>query len=1346
MSDLSSIDLQNRLLQRIASGIASRQQAEIDIETRYAEVTTAAQQQFDEIRGQLSELSRQQRAAARDQREARRQQITRELEQQIAALERESEEALRRIHSRFETEAAAAEQERDDARWLVGSVLDETAETSPQYRFNVMSEQFAQTQARMTAELDELEAERLKAIDLLDSRGHWHDPPPPIVSDHAGTRDELRQQFTEAAAEARQAFKRLHRQVLPTLFGGRRWLGWLLLLTVGLIGIGGTVIDPAMLGFNWQRFDPPWLLSLLTAALLPSLLISYGFQTLAAQAAEESYLTVAKHVERASVAHRRWMVVAQEELSRRERECDRWRTAAIAKRDEATRLAEERYAKRLAAATQEKNRALRDVAETYPPQIARLRQTLEQETAAIEAQYEQELAESRAEFDQHVQIVRQEHESRLAEAERQREQAWEELARQWKSTLDEAHQLAEEMNRSGRDLAPLWEELANPRRTLPARLPPAIRFGEFVVRLDQFEGGIPYDKRLISETEEFRIPALLPFPSAPSMLFKVRETGRSLAVEAMQTVMLRMLTTIPPGNVRFTIFDPVGLGENFAAFMHLADIDERLVTSRIWTEPTHIEQRLSDITEHMEDVLQTYLRNEFASIEEYNTHAGEVAEPYHILVVANFPANFSDAAARRLLSIATSGPRCGVYTLISVDTRQQLPHGFPLADLEQTATVLQWQEGRFQVVAPEPKPFPLRLDTPPAPELFADIVRLAGRQAKDARRVEVPFDRVAPSVSERWTHDSRSGIDVPLGRAGATKRQHLRLGRGTSQHVLIAGKTGSGKSSFLHALITNLALHYSPDEIEFYLIDFKKGVEFKTYATHALPHARVIGIESDREFGVSALQRLDGVLRERGELFRRAGVQDIEAYRNAHPDERLPRILLIVDEFQEFFVEDDQLAQNASLLLDRLVRQGRAFGIHVLLGSQTLGGAYSLARSTLGQVAVRVALQCSEADAHLILSEENTAARLLSRPGEAIYNDANGLLEGNHPFQIVWLPDEQREVLLQQLQEMTRERQLATEPPVVFEGHIPADPARNRALRRLLEARSATPAAVSGAGTSVPQAWLGEAIAIKDPTAATFPRRSGRNLLLVGQNPDAALGILANSVIALAAQCRPQEQRADAEGARFYVLDGTGREDAHGPIWSPLADALGDQVRLAETGAAAGILAEIAAEVARRDQAGDESAPPIFLILDHLARFRELRKDDDDFGFSGLDNDKPPSPSRQLGEILSSGPSVGVHVLAWCDSYNNVSRWLSRDMLREFEMRVAFQMSATDSSNLIDSPAAGRLGMNRAMFYVDDEGTLEKFRPYAPPSAEWLAQVAAGREMGEPLEVDRDDLARWTVL
>ena len=115
--------------------------------------------------------------------------------------------------------------------------------------------------------------------------------------------------------------------------------------------------------------------------------------------------------------------------------------------------------------------------------------------------------------------------------------------------------------------------------------------------------------------------------------------------------------------------------------------------------------------------------------------------------------------------------------------------------------------------------------------------------------------------------------------------------------------------------------------------------------------------------------------------------------KNRMPAGLYPRSLLIIDEFQEFFIEDDATSQAASMLFDRIVRQGRAFGIHVLLGSQTLGGAYSLARATLGQMVIRVALQCNEADAYLIMDENNSAPRLLSRPGEGIYNDAAGAVQ-----------------------------------------------------------------------------------------------------------------------------------------------------------------------------------------------------------------------------------------------------------------------------------------------------------------------------------------------------------------
>ena len=66
---------------------------------------------------------------------------------------------------------------------------------------------------------------------------------------------------------------------------------------------------------------------------------------------------------------------------------------------------------------------------------------------------------------------------------------------------------------------------------------------------------------------------------------------------------------------------------------------------------------------------------------------------------------------------------------------------------------------------------------------------------------------------------------------------------------------------------------------------------------------------------------------------------------------------------------------------------------------------------------------------------------------------------------------------------------------------------------------------------------------------------------------------------------------------------------------------------------------------------------------------------------------------------------------------------LDRQSLQDFEMRVLFQMNANDSSSLIDSPEAARLGVHRAIFYDEGQGLMEKFRPYGLPSTEYLAWV-----------------------
>jgi DNA segregation ATPase FtsK/SpoIIIE-like protein len=279
--------------------------------------------------------------------------------------------------------------------------------------------------------------------------------------------------------------------------------------------------------------------------------------------------------------------------------------------------------------------------------------------------------------------------------------------------------------------------------------------------------------------------------------------------------------------VRFTIIDPVGLGQNFAGFMHLADHDEALVGTRIWTEQDHINQQLANLTEHMETVIQKYLRNEFATIDEYNAQAGELAEPYRYLIIADFPVGFEGDAYRRLNSIATSGARCGVFFIIVRDTRQTPAAGAHLDELEAHSINLVRKDGAFVWKDEIFKQFPLRVDAPPSEQFLTDILEMVGRQAKESKRVEVPFETIAPEGTRIWSGDSKDELQVPIGRLGATRLQLLKLGRGVAQHALIAGKTGSGKSTLLHVLVTNLALWYSPEQVEFYLVDSRRAWSLK---------------------------------------------------------------------------------------------------------------------------------------------------------------------------------------------------------------------------------------------------------------------------------------------------------------------------------------------------------------------------------------------------------------------------------------------------------------------------------------------------------------------------------------
>jgi len=352
---------------------------------------------------------------------------------------------------------------------------------------------------------------------------------------------------------------------------------------------------------------------------------------------------------------------------------------------------------------------------------------------------------------------------------------------------------------------------------------------------------------------------------------------------------------------------------------------------------------------------------------------------------------------------------------------------------------------------------------------------------------------------------------------------------------------------------------------------------------------------------------------------------------------------------------------------------------------------------------IRIALQCNEADAYLIMDENNAAPRLLTRPGEGIYNDMAGAIEGNSPFQAVWLSDDERDQYLERVRALADQKPNPPPGPIVFEGNAPADVRENAALQALLDAQSIKPAPAA-------RVWLGAPNSIKGPTEAVFQKRSGSNLLVVGQREEAALAILSLSLVALAAQYR-------RGGAKLFLFESTLPGSSERAFLERIIQAIPHEITIGKAGDLAEITTKLSEELKKRTEDEKAEASPIFLFIHGLQNFKKFRQEDE-FSFSS--DEGGANPAAQLQKLISDGPSHGIHIIAMLDTFNNVNRFLGRKALSEFEMRVLFQMSTNDSASLCDDPKASTLGLHRALLYNEQEGYLETFRPYALPSTEWI--------------------------
>ena len=252
----------------------------------------------------------------------------------------------------------------------------------------------------------------------------------------------------------------------------------------------------------------------------------------------------------------------------------------------------------------------------------------------------------------------------------------------------------------------------------------------------------------------------------------------------------------------------------------------------------------------------------------------------------------------------------------------------------------------------------------------------------------------------------------------------------------------------------------------------------------------------------------------------------------------------------------------------------------------------------------------------------------------------------------------------------------------------------------------------AAAGTRPSATILAPGSAMRSPSrirpAAVFRKQSGSNVMILGQQEEIAVGLTVSSLISLSAGVDP-----GLTGPTIHLVLGQALDGAAEALVNLLPEVLA--VRIWQVRELAALLNQLGEEIDRR---GQGAGPPHFLFLYGLQRLRELRRADDDFGFGKKGAER--TPAQQFTHILKEGPPSGIFTMIWCDTLINLQRSLDRPTMREFDQRILMQMSAADSSTLMDNPIAAKLGPQRALYYTEDQGKTEKFRPYALPPVEWI--------------------------
>lgn len=812
----------------------------------------------------------------------------------------------------------------------------------------------------------------------------------------------------------------------------------------------------------------------------------------------------------------------------------------------------------------------------------------------------------------------------------------------------------------------------------------------------------------------------------------------------LQSLIIRTALMLPH-QARYTLLDPAGNGAAFPMFRQLKEAQ-----SVRELDSNDVCRDLETVKKDIQRINAQYLDAQSESFERLPEEF-RINERFEFIFAADFPNKYDRRAIEALQSVGNTGPRTGKYLFIHYNQDYSLPRDMGMEEFKNPFYINLNDYGVSERTACDLRLFS---DKPPSPELQKQLFEKL-RNSKPPERKLDWGEIVGVHEDEWWKCTAEKIIQTPIGASGRSDLLNLWFGENNEDrpcaHGMLGAMTGAGKSNLYHVFISGLAIRYSPEELRMYLIDGKDGVEFQPY--RHLPHVEVVSLHSLPQLSRSVLSELVDEKEYRNTLFSKAGVANLRDYRRkGQPEGNLPRILLIVDEYQELF-EGDQDGIASNLLL-QLASQGRSAGIHMLLASQRFGVPGMMHQANIfTNIHLRMAMQMSESDRQS-LTEFGRRGKLFigscDLPGKIVMNDRAGDdgEAANRMGKVAYLTSARREELINRLrakahQELKQENLPLT---VVFDGIAQPNLIENPQLIKILETpgwmtpkqwQDVARKSIHEGGLNIPDwfsaerpavMWLGQEFSVRGQAMISTRRRHSENLLIIGSNYANRYGMLVGILTSLAVNADPKNitftifDRSMAETQWCEVLQNTTEYVLHPAGFQ--VEFTRDRKKLPT------IIDNLLQEIDRRIELDDEERlqqSSIFVLMTELDQVDEIRRKNDGYGLT----DSPLG--KKLQRLYTEGSRLGIHLIL---SFSGLRPMINvideRQGLVNFRHRVALQMSEDESFTFMRNRNASRLQIDGSKpicaLYMDSENEKSvRFKPYSTepdiPLVEQLAQV-----------------------